>query len=265
MVIENRPGGDGLVAINAFVSAAENHVLLFASAVSFIAHPYQHEKLSYDRKRDLEPIARIANTVLAVAVPASLNIGSIKELVAHARAQPNKLNAAGAAGLPALTLASFIKAEKLDVTLVPYRDITHAATDLGENRLQVLITSYAILRPLVEAGKVKVLAVTSKERSDFVPDTPTVLEEGFGGLEMTPPTGLFGPRGMPLALRERIARDVADVLGDPAIVARIAVTGQNVNPGGPTEFAAALEQQAVRAAEVARVLGIGPGGRPLAP
>lgn len=262
VVIENKPGGDGLIAITAFTSAADHHVLLLASSTSIMAHPYQHARLPYERERDLEPIARIANTVIGVAVPASLNIGSVRELVARARAQPNKLNFAAAAGLPTLMLDSFVRSEKLEVATVPYKDIVQASTDLGEDRLQLLITSFAILKPLVASGKVKVLAVTSRERSELIPSTPTVLEEGFDGLELSTPTGLFGPRGMPLATRERIARDVADALSDPAISSRIASTGQNVSPGGPAEFAQALEEQAARAAEIAEALGVGRGSAP---
>lgn len=117
----------------------------------------------------------------------------------------------------------------------------------------------------MQSGKVKVLAVTSKERSESAPDTPTVLEKGFGALEMTPLTGLFGPRGMPRDLRDRIARDVADALGEPTVASRIAVTGRNVRPGGPAEFAQALDEQVARAAEVADVLGIKPAERPTEP
>lgn len=265
VVIENKPGGDGLIAVNAFLSAADPHVLLFASTVSLVAHPYQQAKLPYELKRDLEPIAMIANTVLGVAVPASLNIDSLRDFVAQVRARPGEMNFTGAPGLPALALDSFISSEKLDAVVVPYRDVVRAASDLGEDRLQLLITSYAILKPHVETGKVKILAVTSRERSESAPDTPTVLEEGFGALEMTPLTGLFGPRGMPRDLRDRIARDVADALSDPTVASRIAVTGQNVRPGGPAEFAQALDAQVARAAEVANVLGIKSAERPTEP
>lgn len=261
VVIENRPGGDGFIAINDVTRAADPHVLLFASSSSLIAHPYQHEKLPYDLKRDLEPIARIANTVLVVAAPASLGGGSIKDIVSLARARPGQLNVTGAPGLPLLTLSGFIKSEGLDVAAVPYRDIVQAANDLAEGRLQLLVTSFAIVRPFVEAGTIKVLAVMSRDRSEVTPTVPTVREEGFGGLELASPTGLFGPRGMPVEVRERIARDIEEALGDPAVASRLAATGQNVSPGGPAEFARTLDEQAARAAEVAKVLGLAPGKR----
>jgi len=103
VIIENRPGGDGLVAINAFVSANDDHVLLYASSASFLAHPYTQEKLSYDLERDLAPIARVTDTVLSVAVPGSSEIKTISDFLTAARAAPDKYNAAGAAGLPEFT------------------------------------------------------------------------------------------------------------------------------------------------------------------
>jgi len=89
VVIENRPGADGVIAINAVLSARDDHVLLFGPASSFVGHPYLLDKVPYD-PRDLLPVARVSNTVVCIAVPASLNIGSLKELMAMARDQPGK-------------------------------------------------------------------------------------------------------------------------------------------------------------------------------
>ena len=100
IVIENRPGADGLLAINAFTSANDDHVLLYASTASFMAHPYTLEKMPYSLERDLAPIARVTDTILSAAVPSSLKANTLKEFVALARALPGKLNAAGAAGVP---------------------------------------------------------------------------------------------------------------------------------------------------------------------
>jgi tripartite-type tricarboxylate transporter receptor subunit TctC len=97
IVVENRPGGDGLVAINAFVNAKDDHVLLFAPSSSFIAHPYQHENLSY-KPSDLATIARVSNTVVAISVPADFPAKTLKEVVDAARAKPGELNWAGLTG-----------------------------------------------------------------------------------------------------------------------------------------------------------------------
>ena len=256
IVIENRPGGDGLIAIGAFVNAADDHVLLYASSASFIAHPYQHDKLPYDLDGDLLPIARVTDTILSVAVPTATGITSLGNFAAKARAEPNKLNAAGAAGLPEFALMAFLKTEKLDVARVPYRDVVQAGTDLAEGRLQLLVSSLAVARPHVESGKVRVVAVAGAERTTIVPEIPSVTEAGYPILNIETTAGLYGPRGMPLALRERIGADVVAVASDPLVGARLAATGQAMKLGGPAELAKALQAQATRAAEVAKQLGM---------
>src|ERR1700719_4316631 len=96
-IVENRPGGDAIVAINAFVTAHDDHVLLFAPSSSFTAHVYLHDNLPYQAS-DLVPITRVSNTIITISVPASLNVTSLKDLAAMARAEPGKLNWAGVTG-----------------------------------------------------------------------------------------------------------------------------------------------------------------------
>lgn len=257
VVVENRPGADGLVAIQAFVNANDDHTLLFTPAGSFTVHPLQYEKLPYV-PADLVPIARVSNTVIAVGVPASLNIGSLAEFVKLARRDGGKLNAAVVSGITEFTFDYFLKTAGLDIAKVPYRDIVHGATDLSENRVQVMMSSYAILQPHAQAGRVRVIAVTSHQRASILPDIPTAAESGFPALEVEGLTGLFGPRTISDALRTRIAADVVAVARDPAIADRLAGTAQLPNPGGPAEFAAAIELQRAQIATIARTLGITP-------
>jgi tripartite-type tricarboxylate transporter receptor subunit TctC len=257
VVVENRPGGDGLVAINALIGANDDHTLLFAPTSTFTAHPYTHEKLTYDAERDLLPIANVTTIVLAISASASLNIGSLDQLVALARAQPGKLNAAAAPGNSDLLLFGFFKSAGLQVAKVPYRDIMQAPTDLAEGRIDVLMASFAAMRPQIQAGKVKPLAITSRERASIVPDVPTATEAGYPALELEGLVGLFAPRGMAGDLRERIAEALrATAEADPAIATRLAATGQVVNVRGPAAFAAAIAEQRAKLDAIAKTLGI---------
>src|ERR1700755_1988890 len=129
VVVENRPGGDGLVAINAFTSANDDHTLLFVPASTYTAHPYTHDKLPYDAERDLQPIVNVTTIVIALCSPESLDVKSLGEWVALARAKPNTLNVAAAAGNSDLILTSFVKTQNLPVARVPYRDIQQAPND----------------------------------------------------------------------------------------------------------------------------------------
>ena len=257
VVIENRPGGDGLVAINAFTSAADDHTLLFVPASTYTAHPYTKDKVPYDSERDLLPIVNVTVIVIALSAPESLGVKSLAEFVALARAKPDTLNVAAAAGNSDLIMSGFIKTQSLPIAKVPYRDILQAPNDLGEGRIQLLMSSYASMRPLIQAGKIRPLAVTSAKRLDIAPEIATVGEAGFPYLGMDSLIGLYGPRGMPIAMRESIAADVrAVVAADPSIAARLGATGQVVDIRGPAEFAAGVKEIRDQLASIAQTLGI---------
>ena len=258
IVIDNRPGGDGIVGINALLNANDEHTLLYAAVGSFTVHPYMHDKLPYT-PADLVPIVKIAETMVSFSVPESLHVGSLQELMALARARPGALNYATAAGISEFVLAAYFKKAGLDVTAVPYRDITKAPADLGEGRIQLMATSLAMGQVAAQNGKSKVIAVANRLRSPAAADVPTVTEAGFPELAFDAPTGLFGPRGMPRDVRERIATDIRAVLAEnPKIVARMETIGQVVGAEGPDEFAASIEHQRARVAEVAATLGMKP-------
>src|SRR5258708_1857298 len=163
VVIENKPGADGIVAINAFTGAHDPHTLLFAASGTFTAHPTQYAKLPYDPS-DLVPLARVSSTIIAVSVPTALNVNTLTELVALARKQPGKLNLAPTPGTTEITFDNFMKTTGITMTKIPYGDITKALTDLSENRVQVIVSGIAVAKSQVEAGKVKLLPVTSPKR-----------------------------------------------------------------------------------------------------
>jgi tripartite-type tricarboxylate transporter receptor subunit TctC len=256
VVVENRPGGDGIVAITSFLGAHDDHVLLAAPTSSFTAHPYLHENLPY-KQSDLLPIARVSNTIITISVPVSLKLASFADVVAMARAQPGTLNWAGVTGALDFAFAGFLQAKGLNMSKVPYRNPVEAANDLAEGRVQVYEGAYAIARPQIEAGRIKPIMLTNSVRAPMLPDVPTAAEAGFPELTMDGLVGFFGPPGMPLELRERIAQDVRAVT-DASVESRLIATGQIVNIGGPSEFVAAIDQQRARLAEVAKDLGIKP-------
>jgi len=255
VVVENRPGGDGFVAITAFVSSRDDHTLLFGPAATFTAHPFLHAKLPYDQ-RDLAPVARISSTLVTITVPASLPVGSVADLVALARSQPGKLNWATITGATDLVFDGFLKSAGLSMARVPYRDPVQALNDLAEGRIQVYMAALAIVRSHVQGGRIKLIAVTNRERAPVVPHVPTVGEAGYPELAFDGLVGLFGPPDLAGEVRERIAADVRAVLADPAVTARLTATGQLVIPGTAAEFAAAIDEQRAQMAAIAQALGI---------
>jgi tripartite-type tricarboxylate transporter receptor subunit TctC len=255
-IVDNRPGGDGIVAINTFVSAHDDHVLLFSPTASFTAHPYLHDDLPYQAS-DLAPIARVSNTLIGVGVPVGLKPNSITELVAMARDQPGQLNWAGVTGALDFVFAGWLKREGLNINKVPYKNPVDAANDLAEGRVQVYEASLAIVRPQMQAGKIKELAVVNTVRAPTMPDLPTAAEAGFPGLTLDGLVGLFGPSDMPLKLRQRIASDIRAV-ADKTFDDRLTTTGQLMNIGGPEEFEESIDEQRAQVALYAKELGINP-------
>jgi tripartite-type tricarboxylate transporter receptor subunit TctC len=254
VIVENRPGGDAMVAINAFTSAADDHTLLYGAVASFIAHPYHHENLPYNRERDMLPIARISITVQAVGIPSSLGPKTLKEWVAHARANPGKLNSASVQGMSEMIFHGWMKKEGLDVAKVPYRDIIQAAPDVGEGRLSIMMSSLAPQIPVAQAGKLIVVGVGNRRTPAL--DAPTITEAGFPDLDHGGLIGVFGPRGMVLDLRRRVAADIVEAGKQPEIVDRLNKTAQLPAFAGPEDLESSIAEMAAKVDNAAKTLGV---------
>jgi tripartite-type tricarboxylate transporter receptor subunit TctC len=255
VVVENRPGGDAVVAINAFIGARDDHVLLYTPTSSFTAHPYQLDKMPYD-PRELTPVTRISNTLVGLVVPASLNVSSVADLMAMIKAQPGKLNYSTATGMTDVIYEGYFKSAGLALTRVPYRDVVAPLTDLGEGRIQAYVGALAIVQPHVQAGRVKLIAITNAQGAPNYPDTPTVAKAGFPDITFDGLVGLFGPKDMAAAARDRVAADVRAVLGEEAVKSRFVATSQLISPGTSAEFAASIEEQRKKLAAIAQKLGV---------
>ena len=257
VVVENRPGGDSIVAIQAFLSANDDHVLLFGPAGNFTVHPFNYSKLSYN-PAELIPIARASNTILALAVKQDAPYKNMKEFTEAARKAPGKFNAGLVQGITEFTFWGYTHAQKLDIPQVPYRDINVAPTDLGEGRIQVVMSSYAIVQPQIQAGRIRPLIVNNKTRAPAFPDIPTAREAGFPSLEVEGLVGLFGLKTMPEELKDKIAADFKAVTADGAIAERLKSTAQSINVGGPKEFAESIEEQRRNIAAVVKAINFKP-------
>jgi tripartite-type tricarboxylate transporter receptor subunit TctC len=258
VVVENRPGADSIVAVSAFASNHDDHTLLYSAPGPITVNPVLYAKLPYEPARDLVPISIGSEVFVTVAVPTSLKVGSLAELVALARAEPGKLNWVATPGVVYFMFAGFLKSAGLDMVQVPYKDFTQAINDLSEGRIQVAATSLAVVRPHVQAGKVTPLAVTSRNRAPTSPDVPTAAEAGFPALAFAAFGGFFGGRDMPADLRERIAADIRAVGVDPALAATLTAAGVAVRTSTPAEFAAAIEDERAKVATIAQAVGIKP-------
>jgi tripartite-type tricarboxylate transporter receptor subunit TctC len=172
------------------------------------------------------------------------------------------LNAAAITGLQDLIFNGFLKVENLQIDKVPYRDTVQAMNDLAENRIQILLTSVTIVQSQVRARKVMIIATTSRRRQPVLPQTPTVAEAGFPSLTVEGGSGFLVSKNMNPQIRARIAADVIAVAdADPSLRDRLAAMGQVLHTGPSSEFLKLVEDQRVRAADAARLLGIRPAGK----
>ena len=173
VVVENRPGGDAVIAINALIAAHDDHTLLFTPTSSFTAHPYQPDKLPYD-PRELTPVVRVYNTVVGFVVTPTLDVKSVTQFMALVRSQPGRLNYSTATGMTDMIYDGYFKSQDLAITRIPYRDVVQPMTDLAEGRIQAYVTGFAGVRPQVQAGRGRLLAITNSARSAAMPDVPTI-------------------------------------------------------------------------------------------
>ncbi|HEU5179091.1 MAG TPA: tripartite tricarboxylate transporter substrate binding protein [Burkholderiales bacterium] len=255
VVVENRPGADAVLAINAVIAAKDDHTLLYGPSGSFVGHPYTLERVPYDRN-ELLPVARVSNTVVVLAAPASLKAQSLKEVMQMVREEPGKLNYASVTQVYDIMMAAYLKSAGLDMARITYKDAVSAQNDLVEGRIQLYSAAYAIVRGHAQGGRIRILAVQNRTRAPGL-EAPTAAEAGFPELTLDGLVGLMAARssGIGDAVRERIAADVKTHLNDPALNERMTATGQIVNPGTPAEFAAAIDEQSKNLASWSKAIG----------
>lgn len=256
VIVENRPGGDGIPATAAFVLARDDHALYGSPGYPFTIAPSVLDKLPYDPQNDVTPVSLMLETPLMISANAALGLNSLADLEKLAKDQPGKLNWASTAGLPNFAFNYFLKTTGADIAYVPYRDAASALNDVGEGRIQVYATSYGTVLPVLQTGKLKVLAMLGGSRIPIAPDIPTTTEAGYAKVRADGFAGIFGVKGMTNELRDRIAADIQAVAGETEVrevLARSAI----VPRGLPTaEFQQILDHQRTHVSEMLSALGL---------
>jgi tripartite-type tricarboxylate transporter receptor subunit TctC len=254
VIVEDRPGADGLIGTADFAALHDDHVLLFAPAAPLSVYPVIKDRLSYVPDRDVLPISTVAETFGTISTSASLPAKTLTELFDYARARPGRLNWASGGGAFPIVIAGFLKSAGLAMVEVPYRNQAQALQDTAEGRLQMMLTPMTPTLPFVQAGKLRALAVTNSARSPLWPDVPTATEAGFPGLTFEGLLGVFGPRDTPRDRLARISADIGAIAAQPDIASRLAVTGQIVRASTPAEFSAAIEAQRAKIKSIVRFI-----------
>jgi tripartite-type tricarboxylate transporter receptor subunit TctC len=256
VVVEDRPGAEGTIGVGAFVASQDDHTLLYTVAGSITVAPMLVEKLPYDVNRDLVPISATTAIVLMLTVSNQLSVNSIPELIEALRASPGKYAWNSGPTLPRFVFSAFLKQHDLKMNFVSYRDASQPQADLGEGRIQALLTSLTASSSPVQAGKARFLAVVNPTRAATLPDVKTARELGYPELEIEGLAGLFGSKIIPEAVRNRIAADVAAICRDTDVRSKLEAGGHIVLSGTTEELKSGIEKQRSAMNELAKIIDI---------
>ncbi|WP_249150528.1 tripartite tricarboxylate transporter substrate binding protein [Bradyrhizobium sp. JYMT SZCCT0180] len=256
VVVEDRPGAEGTIGVGSFVASQDDHTLLYTVAGSITVAPLLVDRLPYDVNHDLVPIASTTAIVLTLAVSNQLSVNSIPELIAALRTNPEKYAWASGPTLPRFVFSAFLKQHDLKMNFVSYRDASQPQADLGEGRIQALLTSLTASSSPVQAGKARFLAVVNPSRAATLPDIKTVRELGYPELEIDGLAGIYGGKALSEAVRNRIAADVAAICRDADVRRKLETSGHNVLNGTTEELKQAIEKQRAAVNQLTKVIDI---------
>jgi tripartite-type tricarboxylate transporter receptor subunit TctC len=256
VVVEDKAGAEGTIGVGSFVSSQDDHTLLYTVGGSVTVAPLLIDKLAYDVERDLQPIAATTVIVLTLAVSNDLSVHSIPELIDILKSNPGKYAWTSGPTLPRYVFAAFLKRNGLLMNFVSYRDASQPQADLGEGRIQVLVTSLTASSSPVQTGKARFLAVLNPTRAAVLPDLPTARELGHPELEIDGMAGIFGGKAISDALRNRIAKDVAAICQEPDVRRKLEAGGHNVLGGTTEELKAGIAKQRIWVSEITKLIDI---------
>jgi tripartite-type tricarboxylate transporter receptor subunit TctC len=258
-VIENRVGAGGTAAAEAVVRSPPDGYTLLACGSPDVINATLNDKLNFVFLRDIAPIAGIARGPHVLVVRPSFPAKTIPEFIAHAKANPGKVNfgSAGIGTMAHLAPELFKVMAKIDIVHVPYRGVAPALTDLIGGQVQAVFSTTPPAIEHIRAGKLRALAVTSAVRSEALPELPTI-GDFLPGYEATFMVGLGGPKNVPAEIVDRLNREVNTALAEPGIRARLADLGTVPLPMTSTDFGKLLAEETEKWGKVIRAANIKP-------
>jgi tripartite-type tricarboxylate transporter receptor subunit TctC len=258
VVVDYRTGAGGNIAMEAAARAAPDGYTLLMGTPGLAINPALYAKLPFDPLKDLAPISLIGSVPNALIATPSLPVNSVRELIALARAQPGKLNFASSGSGTSLHLAAelFRLSVGIDMQHIPYKGGAQAQTDVMGGQAQIMFNVLPSALPQIKAGKLKVLAVTGKARSEALPDVPTMIEAGVPGYSATTWNGILTTAGTPTEVIAKLNDALVRAMRAPEMKEALAKLGQDPLWSTPEEFAAFMVEETEKWRKVILATGL---------
>jgi tripartite-type tricarboxylate transporter receptor subunit TctC len=257
VIIDNRPGAGSTIGTKAVANAdADGYTLLFGSSGSLAVAPALYSSFDVDPRKAFAPVATVALLPHVFVVAPSVPARTVKEFIAHAKANPGKLNYGAGLGTPPHLLSTLFKARAgIDIVYVPYRGSAASITDLLGGQTQMTIDGLTGLYPLIREGKVRPLAVARPERWPQLPDVPTMVESGFPDFVIDAWTGVVAPAGTPGEIIAKLNATINAGLGSAEAKENLARFSAIAKVGTPQDFAAFLADEMPKWADIVKLAG----------
>jgi len=256
IVIDNRPGAGTTLGTKMAASAEPDGYTLLIGATSFILSFSLYQNLDYDA-RSFVPVAMLAQSPQVLVIAPSVPAATVAEFVAYAKANPGKLNFGfGLGTLPQILGESFKVVTGTEIASIPYKGGAQAVTDMLGGRIDMIFGTTATLLPLIQQGKVRALAVTTRKRSKDLPGVPTMIESGLPQLALIFSAGLLAPAGTPGEIIARLNAEINEAMRAPELEASMAKLGFEPQIWSPQEYAAFLAEEARRWPPIVKAAGV---------
>ncbi|MGY8637315.1 tripartite tricarboxylate transporter substrate binding protein [Bradyrhizobium sp. 14AA] len=259
VVIMNRPGGGTTIAAKEVARAEpDGYTLFFSSNSSFTLPAAVKESVPYDAAKDFEPIGRTGKITLALVTYQDNPIKDVAALVAEAKANPDKLSLAsfGVATVSHFAGELFKSAAGVKMVHLPYKGSAPAMNDLIGKHIQYHVDTVIAVKPQIEAGTVKVLAVFSGKRTPFLPDVPTLAELGYGSIDFSSWGALVAPKGLPPAVRNKLSATLEEIINSPSVAERFSKVGFEPGFARFDDWAGTVTKETAEMKDIAQKAGI---------
>ena len=259
IVVDNRAGASGIIGVDlAAKSVPDGYTLLMGSSSSQVINACIYTNLPYDPVKDLAPITMLASTPYLMVAHPSLAAKSVAEVIAAAKAQPGKLNYATGGLAVASTLAGelFKSMAGVNIVMVPYKGTPQATSDVVAGQVQLAFSTMPAGLPLVKAGRLRALGITSAKRLSTTPDIPTIAESGLPGYEITTWFGILAPRATPRPIISRVQREAIIAINQPDVNEKLVGQGYEVVGTTPEQFATFIETEIAKFTRIVKIAGI---------